>query len=145
MIPPSLPNGNLPPGIHEATWQEVAHCFGTNPHRQALLDGLFQARQNLKHAGCAKVYLNGSFVTYKEHPGDFDAAWETCGVNPDLLHPALRDFSNSRRAQKQTYRGELFYADAAADEHGRTFIEFFQTDRERNPKGIVAIDLRTLP
>ena len=145
MIPPFLPNGNLPPGIHGATWPEVAHRFGANPHRQALLDGLFQALQNLKQAGCAKVYLNGSFVTDKEHPSDFDAAWETYGVNPGLLHPVLLDFSNSRRAQKQTYGGELFPADLVADEHGRTFIEFFQTDRERNPKGIVAIDLRTPP
>ena len=141
MIPRFRPNGNLPPGIYEATWPEAAHRFGTNPHRQALLDGLFQALQNLKQAGCAKVYLNGSFVTDKVHPGDFDAAWETCGVNLGLLHPALLDF----RAQKQTYGGELFPADLVADEHGRTFIEFFQTDRERNPKGIVAIDLRTLP
>ena len=145
MIPCFLPNGNLPPGIHEATWQETAHRFGTNPQRQALRDGLFQALQNLKQAGCAKVYLNGSFVTDKEHPSDFDAAWETYGVNPGLLHPVLLDFSNSRRAQKQTYGGELFPADLVADEHGRTFIEFFQTDRERNPKGIVAIDLRTPP
>ena len=145
MIPCFLPNGNLPPGIHEATGPEAAHRFGTNPQRQALLDGLFQALQNLKQAGCAKVYLNGSFVTDKEYPVDCDAAWETYGVNPDLLHPALLDFSNSRRAQKQTYGGELFPADAVADEHGRTFIEFFQTDRERNPKGIVAIALRTLP
>ena len=62
-----------------------------------------------------------------------------------LLHPALLDFSNRSQAQKLVFGGELFPADWEADEQGRTFLEFFQTDQQASPKGIVVIDLRTLP
>ena len=81
----------------------------------------------------------------KGDPGDFDAAWETTNVNVQLLNPTLLDFRNRRQAQKQVFGGELFPADWEADEHGGTFLEFFQTDQRDTPKGIVAVDLRTLP
>lgn len=87
MIPPFQPNGYLPPGIHEATWQQAAERLATNSHRRTLLQGLLLA----------------------------------------LLG------------------GELFPADWEADEQGRTFLEFFQTDQQDIPKGIIAIDLGTLP
>ena len=145
VIPDFLPNGNLPNGIHEAPWHEVAQRFGTNQRRRILLAGMLRALRNLKQAGCSRAYLNGSFVTAKECPGDFDAAWETTGVKPELLHPVLLDFTDSRSAQKLVFGGELFPADYTADAHGRTFAEFFQTDREGRPKGIIAINLRTLP
>ena len=53
------------------------------------------ALQNLQQSGCQRIYLDGSFATSKELPGDFDVAWET--------------------------------------------------DQQAVPKGIIAIDLRTLP
>ena len=38
--------------------------------------GLRAALESLKSAGCRTVYLNGSFVTSKEAPNDFDACWD---------------------------------------------------------------------
>ena len=145
MLPLFQPNGYLPPGIHEATWLQTAERLGTNPHRRTLLQGLLRALQNLQQSGCQRIYLDGSFATSKELPGDFDVAWETTDVNPRLLNPTLLDFSNRRQAQKLAFGGELFPADWEADEQGRTFLEFFQTDQQAVPKGIIAIDLRTLP
>ena len=145
MIPPFQPNGYLPPGVHETTWQQITEHFGTNPHRRTLLIGLKQALESLRQSGCRKIYLDGSFATDKEFPGDFDVAWETTNVDPGLLNATLLDFSNRRQSQKLAFGGELFPADWEADEHGRTFLEFFQTDQQAIPKGIVAIDLRTLP
>lgn len=145
VIPPFQPDGNLPPGVYDATWQEAAERFGAGTHRTNLLRGLLAALRSLSQAGCLKIYLDGSFVSSKEVPGDFDVAWETENVNEALLSPVFLEFSNLRQAQKQAFGGEFFPADWQADRQGRTYLEFFQTDQEGTPKGIVAIDLRTLP
>ena len=50
--------------------------------------------------------------------------------------------SNKRAAQKAKYGGELFRANTIADSVSRkTYLDFFQEDRNGNPKGIVAINL----
>jgi hypothetical protein len=146
VIPPFEASGNLPAGIHEASWNEFAARYGTTPHRRNLLDGLERALRALHRAGCRRAYIDGSFVTAKQQPGDFDACWEASNVDPLLLDPELMDFSDRRRAQKLTFGGELFPADVSADPQGTRFLDHFQRDKDtREPKGIVAIDLRDLP
>lgn len=116
------------------------------PPPPKLLDGLLRALRSLNIAGCTAAYLDGSFVTAKELPGDFDACWESSGVDPGRLAPELLDFSNARAAQKVRYGGELFPVEAAAEPAGTTFLDYFQRDRDTGqPKGIVAIDLGGLP
>lgn len=138
--------GNLPPGIHQATWEELDRAFGSTPHRRALLEGLRRALSDLRRAGCRRAYVDGSFVTAKEAPGDFDACWDPQGVDPDALEPTLLDFTSRRAAQKARYRGELFIATEAAGPAGTRFLDFFQRDkRTGDPKGIVAPDLGGLP
>ena len=89
MIPALDPStGNLPPGEHLAAWVDVVERFGTTPWRRQLLEGLERALRDLRAAGCKRAYIDGSFITTKEHPGDF-----------------------------------------------------FQRDRDGNPKGIIVIDL----
>jgi hypothetical protein len=58
-------------------------------------------------AGCRRVYIDGSFVTAKNGPNDFDACWEADGVNPDLLDPTLLTWRDHRAAQKAKFGGEL--------------------------------------
>jgi len=135
--------GNLPPGIHEATWTEITQRFGKTDHRRLLLKGLRAALEALQRAGCKRVYVDGSFVTRKSKPADFDACWETAGVTPAQLDPVLITFDPGRATQKAKYRGELFPADCPADAAGTMFLEFFQVDKSTlAPKGVVAIDLR---
>jgi hypothetical protein len=106
------------------------------------VDGLRAAIESLHAAGCSRVYLDGSFVTDEEAPGDFDACWKAGSVDPDLVDPVLLDFSDRRAAQKAKCGGELFPAQLAAEPGGTTFLEFFQHDRVTGePKGIVAIDV----
>ena len=64
--------GKLPPGVHAANWGEIVERFGTTAKRSDLLEGLRAALGSLKAAGCRRVYLNGSFVTQKIQPSDFD-------------------------------------------------------------------------
>lgn len=146
MIPKFDQRGNLPPGIHHATWTEIVTRYATSTHRRELLDGLLDALRSLKAAGCATGYLDGSFVTAKEHPGDFDACWESADVVFNRLDPELLDFSDKCATQKARYSGELYPADWPAQADGTTFRDLFQRDRiTGQPKGIVAIDLTGLP
>ena len=104
--------------------------------------GFRAAAGNLKRAGCRTVYLDGSFVTSKDIPNDYDACWEEDGVDPALLDPVLLTFDPGRATQKAQYAGELFPASVIADAGGLSFLEFFQTDKDTgNPKGIISIDL----
>ena len=142
MIPQFDADGLLPPGIHWATWDEVAATFGNTPWRRRLLDGLKMAIDSLRQAGCRTVYIDGSFVTSKEVPNDFDACWEEEGVAPEFLDPVLLQFDAGRASQKARYLGELFPASVGATVEGMSFLEFFQIDRKTGgSKGIVAVDM----
>ena len=143
MVPAFDYTGKLPPGIYWVTWKELKLGFGFTPTRVQLLAGLRQALALLKRAGCRRVYIDGSFVTTKLQPGDVDACWAIEHVDPDKLDPVFLDFSHARAAQKARFRGEFFPADLPEGLTGKTFLEFFQTDKETGaPKGILALDLR---
>ena len=104
--------------------------------------------KKLADAGCATVYLDGSIVTRKAVPSDFDGLWDMAGVDLQRLRasePLFFEFSNRRAAQKAKYRGEMFPAELVESASGKTFLDFFQIDKETGEaKGILAIDLNTL-
>jgi hypothetical protein len=137
--------GNLPAGEHWATWQELRDRYGHTPWRRRLLDGLLNALQLLRVAGCERVWIDGSFITAKEEPGDFDACWDAEGVDFDRVDERLLTFDRGRATQKTAFLGELFISDAKADPQGTLFRDFFQTGRDGDAKGIIAINLKGLP
>jgi hypothetical protein len=147
VIPPfESATGNLPPGVHEATWEEAVARYGYTPQRLGLLAGRKAALDALRLAGCRRAYIDGSFVSNRAVPADFDGCWELEGVDLARLDPVLKTFANQREAQKQMFSGELFPADWEADAAGTTFLRFFQRDRNTGrAKGILTIDLGTLP
>lgn len=145
MIPPLNDDGLLPPGIHWGTWAEVEERYSTTVWRRMLSDGVRGAAENLKQAGCKTLYLDGSFVTSKSRPSDFDGCWDPDGVTWNQVDSVLLTFRNRRAAQKAKYHGELFISSSPAD-GGLTFLDFFQRDKYTgNPKGIIAIDLEAFP
>lgn len=143
MFPDFTNDGVLPPGEYPATWDEISKRFGWNSRRQLLLNGLSKALTPLRTSGCIKVFLDGSFVTGKELPGDYDAAWDPSGVDLQMLklvEPVFFDFSHQRAAQKAKYLGEFFPATSPANSVGTTFYEFFQIDKQTGGrKGIVVL------
>lgn len=118
MIPDFNVVGNLPAGEHPATWQELLDRFGYTPWRCQLLAGLREALLLLRAAGCRRAYIDGS---------------------------RLLTFDSGRATQKAAFHGELYMADSRADPQGRLFLDFFQTDRDGNRKGILVVDLKDLP
>lgn len=144
MLPAFDSGGNLPPGQHKAAWPEFVQRFGYTERRTKFIAGMAEALRSLRRAGCATVYIDGSFVTDRRDPGDYDGCWDAPGTDMSLLDPVLLDFDSGRRAQKAKYKGELFCADRVASSSGETFKRFFQRDRDGNAKGIVEIDLGDL-
>ncbi|MBI4728278.1 MAG: hypothetical protein HY775_02060 [Acidobacteria bacterium] len=145
VIPAYDRQGNLPPGIHDATWDELSKRYGSTARRRELLKDLRRALVVLRAAGCNTVYVDGSFVTRTEMPRDFDACWDDTDVDLAKVDPVLLDFSGKRASQKAKYLGELFPSNAPADAAGRVFLDFFQTDRDTGgAKGIVRLGLRRL-
>ena len=144
MIPVCEDTGNLPPGIHWAAWEEIVESFGTNETRRNFLQGLRVAMEILHAAGCETIYIDGSFVTSKENPADFDCCWDIDGVILELLDPVLMDFSNKRAAQKAKFGGE-FFPNLQEQDPELGILKWFQRDKNTGAeKGILAIDLGNL-
>jgi len=142
MIPQFTADGLLPQGVHPATLEEVLERFGDNERRQQLLRGLSEALHLLRSAGCRRIYINGSFVTAKERPNDIDVCWDINGVDPDALDPVFFDFDDGRAAQKARFGVEFFPAQIPEGLTGKTFLEFFQIDKQTGePKGILVLEL----
>ncbi len=143
MIPDFDDTGNLPEGIHFATMDEIIKRFGYNPKRAWLIDGLKLLIASLEKANCPLVYIDGSFVTYKEIPGDYDLCWSLIDVIEERIDPVLLDFSPAGRTIKEKkYRGDIFPAELPEGGSGKLFVDFFQTDKNTGKgKGIIAIKI----
>lgn len=141
---PGSPWDVLPTGIHAATLNEIESVFGYNRRRRELLTGLLDGALALAKAGCSTIYLDGSFVTAKPIPGDYDACWDPSGVVGSLLDPVFTDFSDGRARQKARFGGEFFPSSIVEADSGRAFLDFFQVEKHSGGiKGIIEISIMT--
>lgn len=146
MIPKFGPTGRLPRGIHAASWAEVETRLGFSPKRKALMPGLLAGCRALKAVGVTTVFIDGSFATNTRLPSDFDCCYDTAGLDWDALPDVFNDLNPPRARQKATFGGEFFPADFnVAGTPPEPFLTFFQHDKSGRPKGIVALQLGTLP
>ncbi len=143
VIPEFDDNGNLPPGVYWAEWEEFRERFSLNYKRQRMIQGLELVMTQLKAAGCRVIYINGSFVTSEPDPGDFDACYDNETVDENYLRIHAPKLLNhyDRAAQKAKYKGEVFPSNQPVGNYGDNSFDFFQSDRLGNKKGIIAIDL----
>ncbi len=92
------------------------------------------------------IYLDGSYVTGKPRPNDFDACWDPAGVEPAKLDPVFLEFANGRAGQKAAFKGEFFPSSMICTDVGQAFVDFFQVDRfTGKQKGIISIPLSADP
>jgi hypothetical protein len=125
--------------VHYATLKETEARFAKSVHRKLLFSGFKNGVMALRKAGCRKIFLDGSFVTEKPIPGDYDVCWDPVGVDDTKLEPVLLDFSNKRKKQKECFHGEFFPANLLADGK-HFFLDYFQIDKYTgNVKGIICI------
>ncbi|MCJ2075986.1 hypothetical protein MKK68_10000 [Methylobacterium sp. E-016] len=135
--------GYLPEGEHVADWNEVCDRFAWNAHRVHLLSGLRRLTIALRDAGCGLFLLDGSFVTRKEFPGDFDACCDYSGMTAITLM-RLR-LMGSKEIMKAEYFGEVYaYAEPVPGDERYSFRMFFQRDVDDVPKGLVRLNLASV-
>ncbi|MDR1729849.1 MAG: hypothetical protein LBR52_04225 [Prevotellaceae bacterium] len=133
-------DGVLDSGIHKMTWEEFYDFFSFSPRRKELLEGLQKVVVILREIGATHIYVDGSFVTSKEEPGDWDACFDCLSAKAANSLFCKYPFTD-RNAQKELYKGELFFSKHEADEFGHTFLEYFQQRKENHAtkKGIVEL------
>jgi len=138
MIPDFELNGDLPEGIHNASLKEFKKKFVFNEKREILFEGLIILIKDLKKANCKIIFVNGSFVTNKDNPNDYDLCWDTNGIDYDKLSEELINYKKNREKMKEKYKGDIFPCDSKI--RNSTFFKFFQTNKfTGNKKGIVKI------
>jgi hypothetical protein len=65
----------LPEGHYQTTWEEIVTVFGGQPgtKRAEVMANLLERRDQARKKGITgQLVLNGSFISVKPHPGDFD-------------------------------------------------------------------------
>ena len=140
--------GDLPPGDHCATLDEIDKRFGFTPRRRWLLKGVRTAVQAFWAAGNAEIYIDGSFCTEKPDPGDVDGYW----VEPDpevyeRIQPYWIDFNlvflpavkQRKWRMWAEYGVEFFIHPLMLAGPGLYFPAFFRTDRNGRPRGVIRI------
>lgn len=143
MIPDFTAQGMLPPGIHRATLEEVRDKLGWGLRRRDLLNRLQAGLARMKGCGIDRVYLDGSFVTDKDRPGDIDCCYDVPTGVTDLsaMFPIWPCHPLNRNATKMMFGAELFPSKAQATRSGEPYIEWFQSDDRGRPRGIVLLEL----
>lgn len=143
MIPDFTAQGMLPPGIHRATLEEVRDKLGWGLRRRKLLDRLKPGLTLMKHCGIDRVYLDGSFVTEKDRPGDIDCCYDVppSVTNLNVMFPIWPCTRANRDMSQRIFGAELFPSRAHATRSGEPYIEWFQTDDRGRPRGIVLLEL----
>ncbi len=139
VIPQVHSSGNLPPGVYNATLEEVRSRFAVTPHRRKLFDALSRVVDILSEANCPEVHLDGSYITNATEPGDYDLVYEPIGMTETEAWRQLLRLGMDER--KKLHLGDIFIHMPCPPAF-INYIQFWQTDRDDNPKGIIRIRLR---
>jgi len=144
VLPEFTGEGELPPGVHVAGWQEFQSRFCGSSLRRVWLSGRLRALLELAAANgkLRRVFIWGSFVTAKPAPRDLDILlimdedFEVDGV----AAPAQAVFDSARA--KLLFQSDVFWARASiGDDVLQLWLETYQTSRSFRKRGIVELEL----
>jgi hypothetical protein len=131
MIPPFNEFGYLPPGVHQATLEEIASRFGRQSEvRRVQMESLRWLVDLVVRAGVERLVINGSFVTDVLEPNDVDCVLLTA-----------RDFPRDSEAAEELSGGLPFLDLEMVEEREFAMLveEVFASDRDSIPKGVVEV------
>jgi hypothetical protein len=139
MLPKFNEEGYLPMGIHKATLNEIKQRFGSNSSKRKELFESFQSLVRLleKHKESIKRFLlNGSYVTSKESPEDFDCILV---VKNDFDFNSFE--AKQLRHSKELFNGHILMAMEEDTINYHDAVDFFGHDRDKKAKGMVEVIL----
>lgn len=148
MLPPFRADGWLPEGHHRASWEEIDAVFGgeAGSQRAQVFSRLRQWREAARAAGLGGLLiLDGSFISQKADPGDFDAifVYDEPAAARLAQSADARDLISYSRC-KERFAADIFTYSATSV---RDFPAFCRTDgfdrdqRTQEPKGVVEVPL----
>jgi len=147
-LPQFREDGWLPEGHHPATWEEVSARFGgeSGSRRAAVLASLLNWRDAARTRGLAGlIILDGSFVSNKSAPGDFDLVFLYDELSEGLIKDdaearALMDFQACRALG---FQGDVFALPLSLQKVSPLLggTDMFDTDRQGKSKGVVEVIL----
>ena len=142
MLPPFNERGDLPPGIHQADWDEVEARFSGGFARRPL----FRTLRHV-HALAAKTchlerfLVFGSFVTDKDAPGDVDVVLVM--AEAFRLEEAPRESRTlfSHADADARFGASVFWVRRGIlpEPEMAGFLKFWQTRRDGVARGIVEV------
>jgi hypothetical protein len=144
VLPDLTDAGELPPGVHTASWHEFESQFGGSSPRRLWLSIRLRALVGLAATTgkLRRVFVWGSFVTTKPAPRDLDILLimdENFEV--DDVAGSARDVFDSMRA-KLLFESDVFWARASiGDEVLGLWLDTYQTSRSFRKRGIVELEL----
>jgi hypothetical protein len=137
--------GKLPPGEHPVSWSDLEARFGgPSIKRQVITKKLRELALMLRDAGGKWLFVDGSYTTARERPGDWDGCFLENGINWGTADPLLLDINKNRDAIKAKYGCDVFVAHSIEGTTGKPFRDFFQETQAGKPKGVLVLDLGTV-
>jgi hypothetical protein len=134
MIPAFNDQGYLPPGVHQATMDEILERFGHGSEdRIAGSQSLQWLLPMCRRAGIARLILNGSFVTENPEPRDVD-----CVLIPGPAFVADSDATLALRIGLPYLSLQVVETE---DELDFFVNDLFATDRAGHLKGLIEVIL----
>jgi hypothetical protein len=144
MIPPFDEAGELPPGLHPATWPEFSarFCrFVQSDRRLSLCQQLEQLMNDARTSGIVtRILVGGSMVRATAEPNDFDCI---VVLHPTTQYEALRpdqlQIADARSARSR-YLGDIFVAREGQSTLA-LYIDFFSRNRDGKIIGMIEVTL----
>src|SRR5216684_5347066 len=132
MLPAFDDFGNLPPGIHHCTVDELVSRFGSgSEERETEITELVFFIDAAKKAGVRRLLVNGSFVTGKLTPNDVDV----------VILPGYPGQSQELESNELVWPFLQIIVAADDADFESWAVKQFSTDRRRHPKGVVEVIL----
>lgn len=144
MIPDFTADGQLPPGVHLATFDEFKERFRVfqgSDQRLRVFESFEQFVNEIrKTTFVRRLIVGGSFVSANPSPNDFDCVLV---LDPACEGASLRPFEYNVTSKRMIRR--LYRVDAVIAFEGTVLAEkslaFFQLTREHQPRGVIEVIL----